>query len=129
MKNYKLLFCFLLIGNLLNGQTIIEIDKINQTNINLNSSTVVGQITINPSESGKVIVRFDGNCISDVGDRIVLAASNTSNWSPNDGNVSVEAVNSDINGNSFSHSRVYSVTPGTQTYYAVAHNLLLYLGL
>lgn len=95
---------------------------ISRTNINLNNSTVVGQVTINPPSAGKVVVSFDGQCYSDVGDRIVLAASNTTSWTPNDGNVTVEAANSDVNINSFSHSRVYDVSAGSKTFYAIAHN-------
>lgn len=95
---------------------------ISQTYVNLTNSTVLGQITINPSASGKVIVSFDGLCISTPGDRIVLAASNTTSWGISDGSVGVEAYSTDINGNTFSHTRVYDVTPGSHTYYAVAQN-------
>ncbi len=105
-----------------NGPTLVGFQGISRTNINLNSSTVVGQVTINPSTSGKVIVRFDGQCYSDVGDRIVLAASNTTSWGVNDGNVGVEAANADVNINPFSHTRVYNVSAGSKTFYAIAHN-------
>tara|TARA_B100000809_G_C15046750_1_gene497524 strand:- start:597 stop:1247 length:651 start_codon:yes stop_codon:yes gene_type:complete len=107
---------------LLLGQTIVEHQGIRQTNIDVSNQTVVGQVTINPSVSGKVIVSFDGNCISSPGDRIILAASNTQSWTSNDGNINVEAVDSDINRNSFSHTRVYDINSGSQTFYAIAHN-------
>ncbi len=86
------------------------------------NSTVVAEHTIHINQPGRIIVRFDGYCNSDPGDRIVLAASNTMNWSFNDGNVSVEAVNEgDVVQNSFSHTRVYNVNaPGDYTYYAIA---------
>ncbi|NSW94707.1 MAG: fibronectin type III domain-containing protein, partial [Bacteroidales bacterium] len=93
-----------------------------QTNVDLNTRKTLGQITINPSVSGKVIVSFDGVCFSSPGDRIVLAASNTTNWVSNDGNVHFEAFDSDLNTNAFSHTRVYDVTPGSHTFYAVGQN-------
>ena len=49
-------------------------------------------------------------------------ASNTNSWGTDDGNVSVQAVNADLNRNSFSHTHVYDVTAGSHTYYAVAQN-------
>ena len=81
---------------------------------NMLNLTVVGQQTIHANGPGKVLVRFDGYITSDVNDRVVLAASNTMNWSFNDGNVAVEAVSNgefggDVDQNSFSHTRVYNV--------------------
>ena len=69
-----------------------------------------------------MVVHFDGICIADVGDRIVLAASNTPGWLPNDGNVNIEVVDNDVNRASFSHTRVYDVTAGSHDFYAVAQN-------
>jgi hypothetical protein len=84
---------------------------------------VVSQQTIHAPSAGKVIVRFDGSCQSTVGDRIVLAASNTNTWLPNDGNVSVEAIADHIDLSPFSHTREYDVpAAGDYTYYAVAQN-------
>jgi hypothetical protein len=102
---------------------IVAIAPISQTNINVRGGAVaVGQKTIYNAVAGKVIVHFDGQVISTPGDRIVLAASNTPNWGVNDGNVGVEAAASDRNSNSFSHTRVYSVGAGFNTFYAVAQN-------
>ncbi len=96
---------------------------IEQTNINLRGNPVVlGQLDINPSMSGTAIVRFNGECISSAGDRIVLAASYMPDWSVNDGNVRVEAIDGDYNSNSFSHTRAYNISPGNHTFYAVAEN-------
>ncbi len=91
-------------------------------NGDVTNSTVVGQQTIHANAAGKILVRFDGWITSAPGDRIVLAASNTTNWSFNDGNVAVEAVNDgDVDENSFSHTRVYDVpAAGDYTYYALA---------
>lgn len=102
---------------------LVSTAGINRTGINLRGSPVtLGQITINPSTAGKAIVHFDGTCISSVGDRIVLAASNVRNWGVNDGNVAFEASNSDINRGAFSHTRVYSVAAGARTFYAIGQN-------
>jgi uncharacterized protein (DUF427 family) len=100
-----------------------DFQGIDETGINVRGNPVtLGQITVNAPSSGKVVVHFDGMCLADVGDRIVLAASDTPDWSPNDGSVTVEAVNTDINGASFSHTRVYNVSAGSHDFYAVAQN-------
>ena len=67
-------------------------------------------------------MRFDGQIYSTPGDAIILAASDAPSWSTNDGNVAVEAMDSDIRINSFSHTSVYNVVAGEQTFYAIAHN-------
>ncbi len=125
MKTKHLLLSFFILAflpNLVSADPIIKHLSIAQTNLDVSSSTVVGEIAIEPTEAGKVIVRFDGNCWSSPGDLIVLAASDAPSWSPNDGNVNVEALDTDIRINSFSHTRVYNVAAGAQTFYAVAHN-------
>jgi len=95
---------------------------IQETNLDLSSSQVIGTLNFNPTQPGKVIVQFDGKCISSPGDRIVLAASNSSSWGVNDGSIGVEAYTDDFNRHSFSHTRVYDVTPGNHTFSAIAHN-------
>jgi hypothetical protein len=98
--------------------TFVSSTGIVKTSINVRGNpVVVGQVTINASSAGKVIVHFDGDCTPNAGDRIVLAASDQADWGANDGNVSI--YNTDA---SFSHSRVYNVTAGSHTYYAVAQN-------
>jgi|GEM_PF-891850 len=106
------------------SNAIIESKPLIKTNIDLNTLTVLESVTINPTVSGKVVVRFDGDCYADIGDRIILAASNTANWSPNGGNVGVEVYDNDLNHAPFAHSRIYDVTPGSYTYYAVGQNYL-----
>ena len=124
MKKLLTLIIVLLIFTGMNSSVaqIIKSQGISKTDIDVSSQTTVGEVTIRPDKSGKAIVRFDGNVTSDPGDAIVLAASDTTLWKLNAGNVTVEAVSDDINGNSFSHSRVYDVTEGSHTFYAVAHN-------
>jgi len=98
---------------------------VEQVNANLRGATVIlGQRTIDVSAAGKVLVQFDGNCVSTDGDRIILAASNNGEWGVNDGHVAVEAYDSDINRHSFSHSRMYEVGAGSHTFYAVGRNLV-----
>ncbi len=97
--------------------------RISETNINVRDSRVtVGEVTVHAPRAGKVLVHFDGQCYSTVGDCIVLAASDTENWGVNDGNTAVQAQTEDNAINSFSHTRVYAVDVGTHTFYAVAHN-------
>jgi ribosomal protein L31 len=125
MKTKHLLLSFFILSFLpavLSANHIVKHLAIEVTSIDLSSSTVVGEVTIDPAETGKVIVRFDGQCWSSPGDAIVLAASNTPSWSVNEGNVSVEAVDGDMNTIPFSHTRVYNVSAGSHTFYAVAHN-------
>lgn len=96
---------------------------ISKTNLSLRGNPVVlGQLSINAPSAGKVILRFDGHCLSAEGDRIVLAASQTTNWGPNDDCVELEAANADVNSNAFSHTRAYDVAAGDHTFYAVAQN-------
>lgn len=96
---------------------------ISKTNVSLRGNAVVlGQLTINAPSAGKVILRFDGHCQSAEGDRIVLAASNSTNWGENDGCVELEAATPDIDGNTFSHTRAYDVAAGDHTFFAVGQN-------
>lgn len=121
-KIFSTLWMLLFVFSALFAQKIAFVN-VNKPNINLRGNAVVlAQLTINAPEAGKVILRFDGHCLSSPGDRIVLAASNTQNWGPNDGNVELEAANDDINSNSFSHTRAYDVAAGEHVYYAIAQN-------
>lgn len=64
-------------------------------------------------------MRFDGQAYASTGDRLVLAASNTQEWEVDDGNIGFLG---DDEPHPFSHSRVYSVSAGDNTFYAVAEN-------
>jgi len=121
-KESFLLICFLGISAALFSQKVAH-SGINKSNISLRGNPVVlGQVTINAPSAGKVILRFDGHCLSSEGDRIVLAASQTTSWGLNDENVELEAPNADANSNAFSHTRAYDVAAGDHTFYAVAQN-------
>lgn len=125
MKKLQLLSILVLgLSQLLIGQKLAH-SGINHTDLNLRGAAVVlGQVSINAPASGKIILRFDGNCLSAPGDRIILAASSTNNWGPNDESVELEAANTDVNSNTFSHTRAFDVSAGDHTYYAVAQNAL-----
>ncbi len=104
------------------AQTMVWNQEISKTSINLRGNpVVVGQVDIDVPSDGKVVVHFDGSCSPDLGDRIILAASDGMTWSPNDGNVSVLGT-SDVTRASFSHSQEYDVTAGSYSFYAVAQN-------
>lgn len=97
--------------------------KVDKTDLFLRGGpVVVGQLTVNAPVAGKVHLRFDGECFSDEGDEIVLAAANTPNWGANEKSVSFMAISQELNGNNFCHSRVYDVPAGNHVFYAVAEN-------
>ncbi len=105
------------------SKPILQSVNIHENSLDLRGGPVViEQINFDAPQDGKVLLQFNGQCVSHAGDRIVLAASNTTNWSPNDGNVNFEAYDNDININSFSHTRIYDVTNGNHTFYAVGQN-------
>lgn len=121
IKHYALFFSILIGSFLSRSQELVDHVTISGS-FDLSSSTVLGELTLDPTTSGKVVVRFDGTCIADVGDRIILAASDAPNWLINDGHVSIEVIDGDVDKESFSHTRVYTVTAGSHTFYAVGHN-------
>ncbi len=104
------------------GNADVEYQTVSQTASLRGAPVTLATISFTAPSAGKVLVNFDGKCTSSDGDRIVLAASNTTNWGINDGATSVEAFDSDVNGNSFSHSRTYTVSAGSNTFYAVGEN-------
>jgi hypothetical protein len=79
-------------------------------------------LTVNAPEAGKVLVRFDGKCVSSYGDLMYFAASNNLAWTNYEGSTSNEVIDNDLNRFSFSHARVYDVPPGNHSYYAIAEN-------
>ena len=118
-----LLIAFLAFQQNAFAQTRMWHQEIAQTNIDLDGPTsVLGSVTINVPADGKVEVRFDGYCIADTNDMIVLAASDTNDWDVNDGNIGVFAHDIDVDKLSFSHTRSYSISAGSKTYYAVGQN-------
>lgn len=120
----SVLTCFLLLFTVSTtfAQTVFHA-RVDKTDVLLRGAPVVlAQITMTAPAAGKVALRFDGDCISSVGDRIVLAASRTVNWGGGDNSLYVKAISNDLNSNVFSHTRVYDVAAGENTFYAVAEN-------
>ena len=95
----------------LNADPIVKSSHIYKRDYNVRGEPKdLREISLSVNESGKVLVTFDGKCTPSVGDRITLAASNIKDWKVNDGATGVEAVNSDINTQTFSHTRMYYVS-------------------
>jgi hypothetical protein len=93
---------------------------ISQTNITPSSTTTLASVNINAPCAGYVVVRFDGMANEDSGKQVILAASNTTSWGVNDGNVNFQG---DSYMHPFSHTRVYSVSKGCDnTFYAVVQS-------
>jgi hypothetical protein len=105
------------------GNAFVQHAGVSKTNIDVRGAPVVmDSLIITPTELGTAVVRYEGLCVSDVGDRIILAASDTRAWRSNDGNVAAEAVSADLEFNSFSHTRAYTIGAGSHTFYAVCEN-------
>lgn len=116
-----LVFLILVVFAIACRESGINWTTINKSNINVRGSAVdLASVTITAPSTGYAVVHFDGHAIADTGDRLVLAASNISKeWGINDGSVGFEG---DGNLHPFSHSRVYTVKEGSNTFYAVAQN-------
>ncbi len=108
-----------------NNLSLISKHKgISKSNINLRGAPVnLGDIAVNAPVSGKVWVHFNGLCAPSPGDNIILAASNSVNWSINAGNSSVYNESG-----IFSHSMVYNVDAGNHTFYAIGENYMQQAG-
>ena len=123
MRKLLPFFILFILAFQVTAQRYVWYQGISETSVNLRGNPIVlAEITIEVPEAGDVAVLFDGHCYADVGDRIVLAASDQVGWLPNDGNVAVEVYDKDINHQGFSHTRVYPVTAGKHTFYAIGQN-------
>lgn len=106
------------------SEPIVKQNTIEVVNSNMRVSTpiVLSTLIFDAPEPGQVVLRLDGYCVSDSGDRIILAASNKPEWSSNGGSVHVQAPHTNFQRRSFSHTRVYDVAMGLDTFYAVGQN-------
>jgi hypothetical protein len=109
---------FKAIGNQMPG---VEWATISESNIDVRTENVtLATVTVAAPTKGYVVVRFDGDAKVDTGDRLILAASNTTSYSfIADACVYFEG---DDNMHPFSHTRVYSVNAGSNSFYAGVHN-------
>ncbi|HEX5112863.1 MAG TPA: T9SS type A sorting domain-containing protein, partial [Saprospiraceae bacterium] len=76
-------------------------------------------INFTVEEPGKVMLVLDGYSTADTGYTIIVAASLDENYSNNDGSIRLKALDLDQNRYSFSHTRVYNISSGPHTFYAV----------
>lgn len=105
------------------GTATVDQAEISYQGLNVRAGAVaLDSITINAAAAGYALVIFDGYITSTAGDDIVLAASDDAHWHTNAGNVTVQALSHSNPFNVFSHSRLYPVTAGSHTFYAVAQN-------
>ena len=89
--------------------------SVNDIDLRQPSAVTLASLTIEIPADGRVFVKFDGNCTSTTGDRIILAASQYDDWDTNDGNTSCTVYDPLYPTNCFNHSRVYDATAGTST--------------
>jgi hypothetical protein len=124
MKVILLPFLFLVFTFQLFSQTELWMVPIVANDINLRqpNAVVLDSITFDCTTPGKVLVRFDGNCTSTPGDKIILAASDFRNWRANDGNTSVMVQDPNYLLTCFDHEVVFIAEAGVHTFYAVAQN-------
>jgi hypothetical protein len=105
------------------SQNKVLSQNISLTDGNLEGAPLVlGMITLNASEAGKALLAFNGVCLSDVGDRIVIGVNNEPDWDVAPGSVGVKAIDDDVNRNGFSTTRLFDVGPGSHNFFAVAQN-------
>lgn len=105
------------------GDAISQMAPVVRTNTPLRGAPVaLNSLNFEVPAAGRVLVHFNGYGIADVGDRIIMAANNQPSWNVNDGQVGIESVDADLNRMAFSHTRMFDVNPGSQTFYAVAEN-------
>lgn len=93
--------------------------NISKTRINVRDNPVkLDTITLTSKSGGTVYLRFNGQCVPDIGDRFKFAASDTEFWGTDDDGISAETP--DISGFyvPFSNSRVHTFTGGSNTFYA-----------
>ncbi len=123
MIKHLFLFSFILLGlgsiNAQQENSFVSSIPIVVTNADLSTDVVLGELTINPTIAGKVIVTFNGQCIGDGEDKIIAAASNSTSWGSNEGHVLLSIHNNDQDNRSFSHTMVYNVEAGSNTFYAI----------
>ena len=118
------LVCLSCICSSVFSQPIVKQQVVSLTagNLRVNQTVVLQTIIFNQHAAGTAVVRFDGTCFADSGDLIVIAASHVNDWLVNYGNEGIEVAGNGSNSRSFSHTQVYTVPAGTDTFYAVAQN-------
>lgn len=123
MKNFYLLILFsLILSHASNAQSQFYSVPANIIDQYVRDSThVIGQLDLTFPEDGMAIVQFDGEAYGSPEDRIILAANIYPEWDANAGNVDVRSAFND-EGHCFSHTQLFPVTAGQQSFYAVVTN-------
>jgi hypothetical protein len=95
------------------------------TDVDLRTSDVVvlAEQSITVQHPGRVLVHFDGDCVSAPGDIIALAAENDPHRGVDEAYTALQAYDDDIDTTPFSHSRMFEVAPGNHVFYAVGQNI------
>lgn len=127
-KFLSLIFLMVCFTAMQAAEPIVKQNAIAVTNADLRNggnAVVVSTMIFDAPSAGRILLRFDGYTVSDSADRIVLAASDKPDWGTDDGNVALYAPHSDFKRRSFSHTRVYDVAAGLDTFYAVAQNYVV----
>lgn len=124
LKRYVLTGCLMAGMASLSAQVQVQQADVivSNTNLRQTNAVVLQQVAFPLHPAGTFVVRFDGTCYADSGDRMVMAASHTRDWYANDGNVSIEVANPSTESRSFSHTRIYTLAAGTDTFFAVGQN-------
>ncbi len=99
------------------ADVVVSSQELRQTN-----AVVLQQVAFPSHAAGTFVVRFDGTCYADSGDMMILAASHDRDWGVNDGNVGVEVANANTESRGFSHTRIYTLAAGSDTFFAVGQN-------
>jgi len=107
---------FSAIANQMPGVDWADISKY-EVNVRTSVATI-DTVTISAPCAGYVVVRFDGVASADTGDYITLAASDATSYSGTNFTYFI----GDGHGHPFSHTRVYAVSAGNNTFYALANN-------
>ncbi|TCO10389.1 T9SS type A sorting domain-containing protein [Natronoflexus pectinivorans] len=104
---------------------IIYHEDINLTHADVSEALLIAsQIDMDAIADGKLLANFDGFAVISPGDRIILAASDRPDWDTNEGNISLRVAAGTLNTHSFSHSRLYNIQGGDNSFYAVAERFI-----
>ncbi|MBL7826463.1 MAG: T9SS type A sorting domain-containing protein [Saprospiraceae bacterium] len=104
---------------------------VNQLGTDIEGAPVnFGQITMEIPSSGQVMVRYSGTVVASFGDflRMGITDSPSPNWNEHGASFGYSPASSDRNRNSFSHTRIFEVEPGTHHFNVFAENIEHFAG-
>lgn len=119
---YALLIICSSIGLRLHAQSSVYSLPIDVTDMYMRDSVrVLGKMDLEFPVDGTVFIQFDGQGTGSAKDRIIMAANIYPDWDTNEGNVNFYST-VDNESHCFSHTRIFPVTAGQHSFYAVGHN-------